>query len=50
MVAGEADRERFHEMGVDGTAMRAREHAAIVRVEVEPLVRVDERLLAAVAL
>lgn len=30
--------------------MRAREHPAVVRVEVEPLVRIDQRLLAAVAL
>lgn len=37
-------------MGVDRPAMRAGEDAAVVRVEVQSLMGVDQRLLAAVAL
>lgn len=37
-------------MGVNGSAMGTGKEAAVVRVEVEPLVRIDQWLLAAVAL
>lgn len=37
-------------MGVDRPAVRAAEDAAVVRVEVQPLMRVDQGFLAAVAL
>lgn len=50
LLAREARGQGLDEVRVHGAAVRAREHAAVVRVEVEPLVRVDERLLAAVAL
>lgn len=50
MLAGEAGRERLYEVCVDRPAMRAGEDAAVVRVEVQSLMRVDQGFLAAVAL
>jgi hypothetical protein len=50
VLAGEARGQRLDEVGVHGATVRTGEHAAVVRVEVQPLVRVDQRLMAAVAL
>jgi hypothetical protein len=50
VLAGEAGGQGLDEVGVDAATMRTSEHAAVVRVEVEPLVRVDQRLVATVAL
>ena len=50
MLASVALGQRLDEVSVDRAAVRTSEHSAVVRVEVQPLVRVDQRLAAAVAL
>lgn len=50
MFAGEAARERLYEVCVDCPAMGTGEDAAVVRVEVQSLMRVDQGLLTTVTL
>lgn len=49
-LPGVVQRERLDEVIVDGRAMRTRHFAAVVAVEVQPLVRHHHRFLATVTL